>query len=222
MARISAPEDVGALWLEVLQRAVGRASHDVKDALNGVSVNLEVIRSRSARPDTPASAVEKFGEAAGQQLERLSTLIEAVLALARVERQPADVAITLGRVAVLCSASASSADAAVRVIDEGFSSSAVTRIPGDALRLALMAPLLEIVAGSDRAQRMSEVVCSLRSDDDRVLVGIAAAGRRATMPERVAEAVRGAGVRWTDGERELVLAFPRVSSEIMSPILHEA
>ena len=37
-------EDIGALWLHTLQRAMARASHDVKDALNGVSVNMEVIQ----------------------------------------------------------------------------------------------------------------------------------------------------------------------------------
>jgi hypothetical protein len=40
-------DDVERLWLAALQRAIGRASHDVKDSLNGVSVNLEVIRSRA-------------------------------------------------------------------------------------------------------------------------------------------------------------------------------
>src|SRR6478609_6711739 len=105
MTHISAPEDVGALWLATLQRAMGRASHDVKDALNSVSVNLEVIRSRAARPDTPASAVATFGESAGHQLERLTSLIEAVLALGRAERTPVDVGVTLRRVVTLCGAS---------------------------------------------------------------------------------------------------------------------
>src|SRR5450631_2998912 len=111
MTPILAPEDVGALWLVTLQRAIGRASHDVKDALNGVSVNLEVIRSRSMRPDTPASAVTKFGDAAAQQLERLTTLIEAILALSKADRADADVGITLRRLTAVCGASSSMADA---------------------------------------------------------------------------------------------------------------
>src|SRR5206468_6034035 len=101
--------DAGVLWLAALQRALGRASHDVKDALNGVSVNLEVIRSRAARPEVPASAVLQFGDAAAQQLDRLTNLIEAVLAVSRPERAPADVALTLRRIATLCTASSSSA-----------------------------------------------------------------------------------------------------------------
>src|SRR5215218_6101736 len=110
-----APVDAGVLWLAALQRALGRATHDVKDALNGVSVNLEVIRSRAARVDAPASAVAPFAEAAAQQLERLTTLLDAVLALGRIERHPADVGITLRRVAALCSASNAASDARVTV-----------------------------------------------------------------------------------------------------------
>src|SRR5712671_1394542 len=115
MTPVSAAEDVGVLWLATLQRALGGASHDVKDALNGVSVNLEVIRSRATRPDAPAVALAPFAEAARQQLERLTSLLEAVLALGRAEREPADVAVILRRLATLCAASAASAEAAILV-----------------------------------------------------------------------------------------------------------
>jgi hypothetical protein len=36
MPTSAAPADAGVLWLAALQRALGRAAHDVKDALNGV------------------------------------------------------------------------------------------------------------------------------------------------------------------------------------------
>jgi signal transduction histidine kinase len=208
MMPISAPEDVGALWLLTLQRAVGRASHDVKDALNGVSVNLEVIRSRAARPNAPASVVAQFGDAAGQQLERLTTLIEAVLALARADRTPADVGVTLRRVVAICGASASSADAAVLLVDDGMMGWAQTRVHGDVVRLALMAPLLDMATGTDRAERLSAVTCTLAGDDEVVQVLITAEGRRATMPDGVAHILRSAGVRCTEGH-DLSLAFPR-------------
>jgi K+-sensing histidine kinase KdpD len=215
MADISAAEDAGVLWLATLQRALARVSHDVKDALNGVSVNLEVIRSRAARPDTPASSVAPFAEAAGQQLERLTTLIEAVLALGRAEREPADVGIALRRIAMLCGATASSADAAVEVRDDGVDS-ALTRVRGDAVRLALAAPLLDAVRGSDRAHPASIVVCTIREEEDDIVVTIHAASRRVAMPDTVADVVRAAGVRWTEQEQgragegdDLSLAFPR-------------
>lgn len=206
-------EQVGVeeLWLATLQRALGRAAHDVKDALNGVSVNVEVIRSRAARPDTPATAVAPFSEAAGQQLERLTILIEAVLALGRVERDPVDVALTLRRLVTVCGAGSSNADAVVELHEssESAAGGTTTRVRGDVVRLAIAAPLLELAAAGDRGQRMTAVHCTISGDDASILVSIGAEGRRAVMPERVAAAVHAAGVRWTEGPQDLSLAFPR-------------
>jgi len=193
MAPTTAAEDVAGLWLLTLQRAVGRASHDVKDALNGVSVNLEVIRSRSARAEVPAS---------------LTTLLDAVLALARADRSPADVAVTLRRVVTMCAASSSSADAQVSLVGEAETGIALTRVPVDVLRLALMAPLLDVVTGVNRAPQLSPVTCTMDVDHEWVRVVISAGGRQGAMPEALADVLRGAGVRWTEGEN-LSLAFPR-------------
>lgn len=209
MTPVSASEDVGALWLVTLQRAVARASHDVKDALNGVSVNLEVIRSRAARPDTPASAVAPFGESAGQQLERLTTLIEAVLALSRPERTPADVGLILRQAVTMCGASTTAADASVRVCDDGSAGPTITGVRGDVVRLAITAPLLDVVTAPDGSRTRGEVTCSLGGDGECIEVAIASGDRRLAMPEGIAELVRASGVRWTEGDRGLLLAFPR-------------
>jgi len=49
-ARVTAEmPSVDVLWLDTLQRICTRAAHELKGALNGVSVNLEVVRSRSER-----------------------------------------------------------------------------------------------------------------------------------------------------------------------------
>jgi signal transduction histidine kinase len=215
MAPVQAAQ-VDGLWLATLQRALGRASHDVKDALNGVAVNLEVVRGRAAKADARAAAVVPFADAAAQQLERLTTLIEAVLALGRAERQPADVAVTLRRLATVCGASSSSADAEV-VVEMGDVESAVTSVPGAAVRLALAAPLLALVHGEHGSARASAVRCVVRADRDATVVTIGAAGRRAAMPGEVADVVRAAGVRWSDGGQtgvgtaanDLSLVFPR-------------
>jgi signal transduction histidine kinase len=208
MAPITAAEGLAGLWLLALQRAVGRASHDVKDALNGVSVNLEVIRSRSARAEVPATAVAKFGDAAAQQLERLTTLIDAVLALARADRAPADVGLTLRRVITVCDASSSSADAKVSLVGDAETGVARTRVPVDVLRLALMAPLLDVVTGVAREPQLSPVTCTMDMDDESVRVLISAGERQPAMPEALADVLRSAGVRWTEGQN-LSLAFPR-------------
>ena len=210
MSSLSTAEDVRVLWLATLQRLCAGAAHDVKDSLNGVSVNLEVIRSRAARPALAAATLAPFASAAGQQLERLTTLLEALLAVGRTERAPVDVGVTLARVAALCGASASPADALVEV-DQGDVESATTSLVGDVVRLALAAPLLDLVVGTDRNVRASPVRCTMRADAAGVVVTMAAAGRRGAVPDAVAETIRAAGVRWTEGEQdgELSLVFPR-------------
>lgn len=202
MPSLSAAEDAGVLWLATLQRALARASHDVKDALNGVSVNLEVIRSRALKPGGEAASVAPFADAAGQQLERLTNLLEAVLALGRAEREPVDVGAVLRRIATLCSASSSSADAAIEVVD-GVGDPAVTLVRGEAVRLALAGPLLELVAsnGAGRSASRGPVRCTLSSGSggDTIVVTMRSAGRTAGMPDALADVVRAAGVRWMDG-----------------------
>ena len=203
----SALEDVASLWLATLQRAVGRASHDVKDALNGVSVNLEVIRSRAARPDTPASAVASFGESAGHQLERLTTLIEAVLALGKAERTPVDVGVTLRRIVTICGASTSSDDATVRLVEDASMGSTFSRVPSDVVRLALLATLLDLVVSPARGTSQSDVTCALSTTEDGVQVRIEAEARSAAISDALAEILRGAGVRSSE-RNDLTLTFP--------------
>jgi light-regulated signal transduction histidine kinase (bacteriophytochrome) len=202
-----APADASVLWLAALQRALARASHDVKDALNGVSVNLEVVRSRAARPDAPASAVASFADAAAQQLERLTSLLDTVLALGRAERDPVDVGITLRRVAALCGASSAAADSgvSVHVSTDGV---AHTRVVGDAVRLALAAPLLDAVVGTTGGARATDVACDLTGEPDALVVRMHA-DRAIRMPADVAETLRAAGVRWTEASNDLSLVFPR-------------
>lgn len=197
------------LWLATVQRLMGRAAHDVKDSLNGVAVNLEVIRSRAWREGAPASVVAPFADAAGQQLERLTSLLDALLAVARPEREPVDVGVALRRVATLCTASSSADDAKV-VVDDLPADDAATGLPGEVVRLALAAPLLEAVHGE--AQPVSPVHCVLMLGPREVVVSMTAEGRQIAMPAAVADVVREAGIRWTDGTQDngaLSLAFPR-------------
>lgn len=48
---------------------VRQLSHDVKNALHGISVNLEVARSRVARGPVEPDALIPYLESAAQQLE---------------------------------------------------------------------------------------------------------------------------------------------------------
>lgn len=206
MPTSAAPADAGVLWLATLQRALARAAHDVKDALNGVSVNLEVVRTRASRADAPASAVAPYADAAAQQLVRLTALLDAVLALGRSERAPADVGVTLRRIAALCSASNASSDARVTV-REAIVGDARTSVAGDTVRLALAAPLLDAVA-SRKGESRQAVVCELMGDGEALVVRLLA-DRPVLMPADAAEVLRAAGVRWTESANDLSVVFPR-------------
>jgi hypothetical protein len=84
----------------------------------------------------------------------------------------------------------------------------MTRVRGDIVRLVLLATLLDVVVG-DRTKPASAVRCTLSGDDDAIHVVIARDDRRAVLPDGIADVARSAGVRWTEGERDLSLAFPR-------------
>ena len=73
-------------WLEALQSLATRVAHEIRNPLNAVAVNLEVVRSRCERGNTEGSAVLPFATAAVGELERVSRLIDALLALARPGR----------------------------------------------------------------------------------------------------------------------------------------
>jgi signal transduction histidine kinase len=90
-----------ALWLELSQRLADRVAHEIRNPLNGLAVNLEVVRSRASRPGVEAASVHTFAEAAGRELARAVELVEAVLALARPLREPVDLWAALGPLVVL-------------------------------------------------------------------------------------------------------------------------
>ncbi|MBA3891230.1 MAG: hypothetical protein H0X64_11945, partial [Gemmatimonadaceae bacterium] len=91
--------DAERLWLETLQLVTARVAHELKGALNGVSVNLDVVRGRSEQPGQPASAVAPFAVAAATQLDAVIDMNEALLALGRRPREPVDVAAVVRQVA---------------------------------------------------------------------------------------------------------------------------
>jgi hypothetical protein len=61
---------------------VRQLSHDVKNALHGISVNLEVARTRAARGVLEPDALVPFLESAVQQLDTAVRLHKALAALA--------------------------------------------------------------------------------------------------------------------------------------------
>jgi len=145
---------VERLWLDRLY-AIGRpVAHEFRNALNGVAVNLEVVRSR-AHGDAPAASVARFADTAADQLESLTGLTDALLALVRPVAEPADVADVTARLATLLGAVARPDGGAVilTVVPDG--ARVRTTVSGEALR-GLVAGLL-----LDAFDRTARLTCEL-------------------------------------------------------------
>jgi signal transduction histidine kinase len=74
--------------IEVVREMIRRAGHEIRNALNGVAVNVEVVRSRATRPDGEggsgkhaANEIASFAERAGSQIGEASALTDGLLAL---------------------------------------------------------------------------------------------------------------------------------------------
>ena len=155
-------DELKVLWLQTLQTVIDKAAHEIKDSLNGVSLNLEVVRSRSER-DGAAAGLAQFAASAASQLENLTERTEALLFLARPAREGSqpDVALTLRHLATLL-VPAAKADG-VRLEVSGWERPAPTTAPSSGVRLALASGLLALMerGGSGR--------CSLDSTRDAVV-----------------------------------------------------
>ncbi|HKC82178.1 MAG TPA: hypothetical protein VKB91_13360 [Gemmatimonadaceae bacterium] len=65
---------------EAVREIIRRAGHELRNALNGVAVNVEVVRSRSAR-DGSAKELTAFADRASAQVGEASALTDGLIAL---------------------------------------------------------------------------------------------------------------------------------------------
>lgn len=192
-------EDTGRLWLATLEHVAGRAAHEVKDALNGVSVNLEVVRSRCAKPGVEMSGVVPFANSATDQLETLGARVEALLYLSRPPREPADLALTLKHLAALL-VPATRADNGVLKV-EGHERSCLTAAAGQATRLAVASGMLAAIG------HRGSTLCRLECGQEPV-VRISHESASCSLDPAVAAAVATHGIRTERSDRDLILVFP--------------
>jgi hypothetical protein len=200
---------VEELWLGVFQRLCDATAHQFKGALNGVAVNLEVVRSRSRRGEAEASALQPFAEAAAAELESVIRSAEAMLALARSPRGPADVARITRDVAVLAARGAGAAEAedggGRLTIDKGVERLGTTSAPASAARLAIAAVLLAAVEAS------KDVVCSALDDGGGPAIRVSCGerdGSRIALSDEVVSAAYSAGVHLDISESGATITFP--------------
>jgi signal transduction histidine kinase len=75
--------------LDIVREIIRRAGHEIRNALNGVAVNVEVVRSRVAQREggTGKGAgpeIASFAERAGTQIEEATALTNGLLSLLRI------------------------------------------------------------------------------------------------------------------------------------------
>ena len=66
--------------LDIVREITRRAGHEIRNALNGVAVNVEVVRSRVAR-EGPATEIASFAERAGAEIGEATALTNGLLSL---------------------------------------------------------------------------------------------------------------------------------------------
>lgn len=191
------------VWSALLEEVAALAAHEIKGALNGVSINLEVIRARAAQPGAAAASVTTFADNAASQLELTVRLVEGLLALARAPRESADLAGTLSRIAALL-------DPVARVAGGGIAVEADDDLAGRAVadagitRAVLAAVLLEIA----RDGRLATCRVGGPAQDGLAVRVRCADGQGAPLPARVAPLSLQGGIRIVPDPEELILVFP--------------
>jgi signal transduction histidine kinase len=191
-----------ALWLATMQRIASLAAHEVKGALNGVSLNLEVVRSRSEKQTGELSSVRPFASAAADQFEAVIGMTEALLSLARPAAEPVDVGLVVRRLGALL-APAARADEKRLDLEGSFEGLGVTSAGGSAVRLALGGGLLAALEAS------AEVRCTAPPGE---ILGVridATPGSTVAIDDDIIAAVTAAGIRVTAEPSAIFISFPR-------------
>ena len=133
--------DIARLWVAAHQELADRAAHELRNALNGVAVNLEVVRSRLDRPGVDIRTVLPFATTASNSMEELSAFSEALLTLARSPRQPADVGLMLRNIFTVLEPVIRRTDDALR-LQAPAAGDGVTDASAEATRLVLLTTAL--------------------------------------------------------------------------------
>lgn len=192
----------GLLWLDTLQRISGRSAHELRGALNGVSVNLEVVRSRTAKTDSLAMSVAKYADAAGDQLTHVIAMSEALLSLARAPRGPVEIGPVTRRFEALLG-TAAKVDGRSLIIDPSVDALGSTTADGAATRLLIGASLLAALDASTR------VLCRATEDRRPALRVESCDGATFALPAEVLAAAADAGIGVSAEPSAVSISFPR-------------
>jgi len=192
-------DEPAALWSDTLQLLASVVAHDLRNALNAVAVNLEVVRSRSAR-GAEASAIAPFAATAATNFETAAAAAEALLAFVRPEPGRVDIAAVVTRLARLLAVRAG-AGLQVSDLSDG---RAATAAPPDIARAAVARSVLAAFGAGEGA------ACEIAVDDG-IFLHITGATRVPPPPDSglVAAALEH-GILISPRDRSIVLRLPAV------------
>jgi signal transduction histidine kinase len=188
-----------ALWAAALQSVADLVAHDLRNALNAVAVNLEVVRSRSSR-GADASGIAPFATTAASQFEAAATAAEALLSLVRPESSDkVDVASLFARLATILGVGGRRT---LRV-DDRSRGQAIADAPADMVRAAVARSVLSALSVEDA------VACEITADDG-IFVRVTGATRVPPLPDpELVELALTWGIEFASRGHTLELRFSR-------------
>jgi hypothetical protein len=198
----ASPPPGAAVWASALEALATYVAHDVRNALNGVAVNLEVVRGRAAR-GADASSITPFAAAAATQFERASAAVEALLAFARPE--PGDVDVH-GLVARLARLTGVHGTQPVEIVGPPMGGSR-TVAPPDIVRAAVARGVLS-------ALREGRAACEITVDDGIFLRVTGADGASLSLDPELTALASAHGIRVAASGHTLELRFPVLGTDV--------
>jgi len=206
VASAQSAADADARWLDVLNRICGRAAHELKGALNGVSVNVEVMRSRAEKPDVAASSLKPFAAAASGQLDAVIEMTDALLGLTRTTPGITDVAQTVRRIVSLLGPAAR-VDGKSIELDGALDLLGATPASGTMVRLAVGETLLASLDGAAHLRCIADGKGDARPL--RVERSDADNGHMIAIDDVVLALIASEGIHIEAEPSAIVISFPR-------------
>ena len=207
--------EVERQWLAMLQRVTSGVAHELRNALNGVAVNLEVVRSRSGREGLAASALGSFAGSASDQLEQVIVMTDALMALARAGQEPPSIGRTTDQVAALVRPVLVANGGTLDLMVEG---EGTTRVPAVAARLFIAATVLAAMNATRETDSAKEsgasLSCRVRpasegGRENGVELRVEGAfARTPTLDATLATLAKDYGVGVQPAERSITSTFP--------------
>ena len=191
------PDPVAAaLWVGTFQALASRIAHDLRNALNAVAVNLEVVRGRAAR-GADATAIAPFAATAATQYEAATAAAEALLTLARPQTGDADLADIVGQLGRLIGVRSATSV----VLDDRAKGAARTSAPGDVTRAVVARSVLSALDVGDSAASETRV-------DGGIFLRVTAALQVAPPDAELVAVASVYGVRFASHGNVVEIRFP--------------